>query len=266
MMVRSYAIVSFFSLLLSAAPAGAENLAGPPAPREPSLSNGDDRRTLGRFGSNLGRNFVGVFSRDNLGPFALGAGLAGLSRFGDVSVRSSFQRSGDSFGNLGDRAGQGSTVVPLTAALFLAGQFSRDSKFQAVTYDIAQATLINGVYTYGLKQVVHRTRPDGSNDMSFPSGHTSNAFAWATVANRHYGPRVGVPAYLAAGLIGASRIRKDKHYLSDVVAGATLGYVVGRTVVRGDGGAVHARRWALAPTTGPDGGVGLAFSVDLGRR
>jgi membrane-associated phospholipid phosphatase len=43
---------------------------------------------------------------------------------------------------------------------------------------------------------------------------------------------VGVPSYAAAAAIGYARIVRDKHYLSDVVAGATLGYVVGRTVVR----------------------------------
>jgi membrane-associated phospholipid phosphatase len=52
------------------------------------------------------------------------------------------------------------------------------------------------------------------------------------VAERHYGWKLGVPAYLVAGIVGASRIDQDKHYLSDVLAGATLGYIVGRTVVR----------------------------------
>ena len=44
-----------------------------------------------------------------------------------------------------------------------------------------------------------------------------------------------VPAYLLAGLVGASRLEQDKHHLSDVVAGAALGYIVGRTVVRVNG-------------------------------
>jgi membrane-associated phospholipid phosphatase len=52
------------------------------------------------------------------------------------------------------------------------------------------------------------------------------------VAERHYGWTVGLPAYVAAGLVGASRIQQNKHFLSDVIAGATVGYIVGRTVVR----------------------------------
>jgi membrane-associated phospholipid phosphatase len=83
-----------------------------------------------------------------------------------------------------------------------------------------------------LKLAVGRERPNGQDNKSFPSGHASNAFALAAVAERHYGWKVGVPAYLAAGYVGYSRIQQDKHFLSDVAAGATLGYLVGRTVVR----------------------------------
>ena len=65
---------------------------------------------------------------------------------------------------------------------------------------------MNTVYTSALKTVTSRTRPDGSDTLSFPAGHTSTAFAWATVANAHYGWKVGVPSYFAAGAIGLSRV------------------------------------------------------------
>ena len=99
---------------------------------------------------------------------------------------------------------------------------------------------------------------------SFPSGHTSAAFAWATVANAHYGPKVGIPSYLVASAIGASRLVKDKHYLSDVLAGATLGYIVGRTVVRENGEPLARRtRVSLVPTTDAKGtGAGVGLSVE----
>jgi membrane-associated phospholipid phosphatase len=54
------------------------------------------------------------------------------------------------------------------------------------------------------------------------------------LASRHYGPTVGIPAYIAATLIGVARLERDTHYLSDVVAGAILGYLVGITVTRRD--------------------------------
>ena len=89
-------------------------------------------------------------------------------------------------------------------------------------------------YNEFIKITVRRERPNGQDNKSFPSGHTSNAFALAAVAQRHYGWKIGVPAYLLAGVMGASRINQDKHWFSDVVGGAALGYIVGRTVVRGN--------------------------------
>ena len=121
-------------------------------------------------------------------------------------------------------------MVPLVGAMFVAGRFAPQGRFRSATYDFAQAMIVNGAYTSILKYSVQRTRPDASNNLSFPSGHTSTAFSLAAVANHHYGWKVGVPAYVLASGIGLSRIEKDKHYLSDVLAGATIGLIVGRTV------------------------------------
>lgn len=81
---------------------------------------------------------------------------------------------------------------------------------------------LNQAATYALKYGVRRERPDGSNDLSFPSGHTSLAFGGASFLQRRYGWDAGLPAYLAASLVGYSRIETDKHYVSDVLAGAAL--------------------------------------------
>jgi membrane-associated phospholipid phosphatase len=64
------------------------------------------------------------------------------------------------------------------------------------------------------------------------------------VAQGHYGWKEGVPAYALAGLIAVSRLQRNAHYLSDVLAGATLGYIVGRTVVRVNGQALDSQRRA----------------------
>src|SRR6185369_13245180 len=68
-----------------------------------------------------------------------------------------------------------------------------------------------------------------------------------------------VPSYLAAGAIGMSRISTNKHHLSDVIAGATIGYVTGRTVVRVNGDPVGRKRtFTLHPMTdAAGGGVGM---------
>lgn len=229
----------------------------------PSLGDfGDGRRTLGRFLPNLGRNIVGVFSRDNLRPLVAGALLTAAATPFDTDAQRLVRSRAEEFGEVGQQAGALSTVAPLTLGLFAAGRAASGTRFRAATYDLAQATLVSGLYTEALKRAVGRERPDGSNSLSFPSGHTSNAFAWATVASRHYGPKVGLPAYAAAGLIGISRIERDKHHLSDVVAGAVLGTIVGKTVVRKDGEPEGGRRLALVPMTDANGtglGAGVHF-------
>ena len=93
---------------------------------------------------------------------------------------------------------------------------------------------IDGVLTYGLKEIVHRPRPyvtypdimayETETDFSFPSGHTSLAFATATALSLKY-PKwyVIVPGYFWACSVGYSRMNLGVHYPSDVLAGAILG-------------------------------------------
>ena len=106
---------------------------------------------------------------------------------------------------------------------------------------------------------VGRTRPDGSV-FSFPSGHTATTFATATVLQRHFGWKVGIPAYAAATYVAASRIQVKRHYLSDVAFGAALGIVAGRSVTVGRGDA----KFAIAPAAAPGGGA-VSFTW-LGRQ
>ena len=154
-------------------------------------------------------------------------------------------------------------MVPLVGAIFVAGRFSPQGRFRSATYDFAQAMIVNGAYTGILKYSVQRTRPDTSDNLSFPSGHSSTAFSLAAVADHHYGWKIGVPAYVLASGIGLSRIEKDKHYLSDVLAGATIGIIVGRTVARLDGERpAKKRQISVGPATDPHGqGVGLDLSA-----
>jgi membrane-associated phospholipid phosphatase len=218
--------------------------AGPAGPPERAVAvRHDGRRTMGRLPANLGWGFVGVFHKDNLVPFLVGGAAAGGAALVDDDVRSSVANPDSGFGKALETAGGWPTSV-LVVGLFTAGRFADGSRFRAMSYDLLDATVVNFGYTELLKVTVGRERPDGSDNKSFPSGHASNAFTLATVAERHYGWKVGVPAYAVAAAISYSRIVRDKHYLSDVVAGATLGYIVGRTVVRvnnrGTDGATHA--------------------------
>jgi membrane-associated phospholipid phosphatase len=77
--------------------------------------------------------------------------------------------------------------------------------------------------TWLLKQTVHKERPDGSNDQSFPSGHASAAFQAASFVQRRYDDLPAWPGYLLATYTGWTRVEAKKHFTSDVLAGAALG-------------------------------------------
>lgn len=94
-----------------------------------------------------------------------------------------------------------------------------------------EALLITSFNTYFLKYATSKYRPLKQNRLSMPSGHTSTMFASASVLAHSYGYKVGIPMYLLATLTGLSRINDDKHWLSDVIAGATIGIFWGRSAV-----------------------------------
>ncbi|HET7292118.1 MAG TPA: phosphatase PAP2 family protein [Vicinamibacteria bacterium] len=223
----------------------------------------DGRRTLSQFAPNLGRNVVGVFARENLRPLLAGAAFTGIATRLDGGTARALRGRAEDLGELGRQAGTASTIGPLALGLFVTGRAASDPRFRGLTYDIAQATIVTGLYTEIFKRAASRERPDGSDTRSFPSGHTSNAFAWAALAQHHYGTRIGVPAYAVAGLVGLSRIERDKHHLSDVVGGAALGFIVGRTVAREDGEPVRReRRVSFVPMTDANG-AGLGAGVHV---
>lgn len=86
----------------------------------------------------------------------------------------------------------------------------------------------------GLKRAVGRTRPDGErrrSNSSFPSSHAANAFALAWVLGVRW--RRGIPAFFALALLVAfSRMYLNRHFLSDVVAGALIGMAFGWMAAR----------------------------------
>jgi membrane-associated phospholipid phosphatase len=88
--------------------------------------------------------------------------------------------------------------------------------------------LLDIIAVTALKSMVGRTRPDGSDTRSFPSGHTSGAFTISTILSRRHGWKVGIPAFGLATFTAIARMEDNRHYFSDVVAGAAIGIAVGQ--------------------------------------
>ncbi|MDJ0940695.1 MAG: phosphatase PAP2 family protein [Woeseiaceae bacterium] len=80
-----------------------------------------------------------------------------------------------------------------------------------------------GVSAHFFKQVAERGRPDATDSRSFPSGHTTAAFAGSEFIRIRYGNAWGIPATVAAAFVGYTRIRANKHFRDDVLAGASNG-------------------------------------------
>jgi len=252
---RSVALVASACLLLAPVARG-ESQGETPQPAVHAPAGRDDgRRTLRRFPANLLGGTVGVFHGDNLGPLLAGGTATAAASFFDDDVAEYIADPDHGFGkSLEDGASQ-VVLGAAVAGVFTTGRFVEAPRFRAMSYDLLDAYLLNWGYTNVFKYAAGRERPNGEDEKSFPSGHTSNAFALATVVERHYGWKAGLPAYSLASLVGVSRLQRNKHYLSDVLGGATLGYIVARTVVR-----VNGRPLEKA------GGPRVSFNPVVGRR
>ena len=152
----------------------------------------------------------------------------------------------------------GSSLVQVGGAFatYGVGSLIRKPGVAALGRDLVRVQLLTQGVTQLLKYSVRRTRPDGSSRSSYPSGHASGTFASATVLQRHYGWKVGIPAFGVASYVAASRLAENKHYLSDVILGAAIGITAGRTVTFRKG----ATRFELSPMAAP-GGAGVQVSV-----
>jgi membrane-associated phospholipid phosphatase len=116
-------------------------------------------------------------------------------------------------------------------------------------------TGINEVVNTGLRVAFNQTslgrRPDGSR-YGFPSGHAGFVFSQAAFLQERYGWQYGAPALVLASAVSYIRVREDKHYWRDVIAGGALGYGVALLTVT-PYNSVH-----LAPIVGP-GWLGIRF-------
>jgi len=201
-----------------------------------------------------------LVSRDNLFLVAAGSAAAATTHAVDGRIATSGWGQGSVHDALRPGAIVGGFAVQAGGAFatYAIGRAIGQTRVATVGARLFRAQLVAQATTQAIKLTARRTRPDGS-DLSLPSGHTSSAFATAAVLQSEFGWKAGVPAYAIASWVAASRVQMERHYLSDVIAGATIGILAGRSVTVGHG----AARFSVAPMAVP-GGIGVGF-VKIGR-
>jgi membrane-associated phospholipid phosphatase len=204
-----------------------------PAPVKPTVEPVCARQDISTLFRCTWQDFRQLGQGSSLTWLVAGSGLAGLSVLLDDEVSKSLRDDNpDQSLALGGPLGEAGLHFGLPAALYVGAWLARSAEAEAVAVTVLRAQVINGIVTRSLK-MVPRARPNQVGEEhsrgSFPSGHTSAAFATATVVQRQWGWKVGLPAYLVATYVGASRLQ-NLHYLSDVTFGAALGIASGLAV------------------------------------
>jgi membrane-associated phospholipid phosphatase len=256
MICRQLALFPFLMTWLVVAAPAAEDACQDPStapPAQQSFFGGDLK--LSRFPIVLGHNLTSnLFNRTNLVPFLIGASGSLIIAPFDQEISAALRDYPP------EPRGVEEFLGPIFNASFVGGAFlasrlTKNDHFRSFGYTLAQASVTNGILTQGLKHATHRMRPDGSSSTSFPSGHTSSPFAIATVVTEYYGKKWGIPLYLYGALSGYLRIEDGRHWPSDVIAGAALGYISGRTAILGTKREISRKKSArlmIVPTYGRD--------------
>lgn len=164
--------------------------------------------------------------------------------------------------------------VPLAIAYGMMASGHRGER-TAVSFTLIylMAHELDAAVVSNLKRITAEPRPYDANDLSsFPSSHTSQAFLTATLLHEQYGrqyPWLSVGGYAVATATGAMRLLGNKHWATDVLAGAGIGFLSAETVwhlypvltrlVPGH----TARKLLLVPTYAPGGGAGVAMALSL---
>jgi membrane-associated phospholipid phosphatase len=174
-----------------------------------------------------------IFSRENL-PFAIvGAGATIVAFTLDRSTQTYFEDHRPLGGGdkLGAKIGSRYTLAGGAVSLFLGGELLRNRQLADTGMVTAEALVVDALATEALKYATHRKRPNGGNNMSFPSGHASATATFAATVSEMYdwNPFVAVPLYAVTAFVSAGRIQGGEHHLSDVVAGVALGTVIGKS-------------------------------------
>ena len=187
--------------------------------------------------STLGRDFISPFTTDAKYPLLIGASVTGLvmaiKKNVEEPVNDDFEtRRPLGHSKFGDVAGQ---LLPNVAyfgtQLALYGIVSDPSARSTALRRadlMFRSTLHASVMTLALKSIFREGRPYNNNEKtSFPSGHATSTFAFASAVAMEHEWYWGLGAYSLATYVGLSRVNDHQHHLRDVLAGATIGISYG---------------------------------------
>jgi membrane-associated phospholipid phosphatase len=205
--------------------------------------------------------------------------LGGLLYTQDASIQKVVQKNQTVFlGNLAYYGfspwGSGVYSLPAMGILYGVGAIVKNDKARYSALKGTEAFAIGFITDQLLKQLTHRHRPYQDNpanpylwdgpfepisNTSFASGHSTAAFAVATVIATSYAKTIWVPivCYTIAGFTAASRVYMNDHWFSDVFIGAALGFAIGRTVMTN-----HIKKLKVLPISHVGTGVMLVYQLD----
>jgi hypothetical protein len=210
----------------------------------------------------LGQDFMHLPSKENVYWAGIGGGLAlAVHPLDDkVATQVTGNSAADTFFKPGQVIGSTTVLLGSAAVTYTFGRIKDQPKVSHLGMDLLRAIAVSTSLVQVLKVSTHRLRPDGSTHNSFPSGHSSDTFAVATALERHLGWKYSIPGYMFASYVAASRLPAQRHWLSDVVFGAAVGVISGRTV------GSHERENPASTTTtslspmSVQGGMALVYS------
>ena len=153
----------------------------------------------------------------------------------------------DNLSSIAQYGGNGFVLVPGLALWYAGGELLNNTRMRRSAVVAFESFVYSGILANVVKYSLHRHRPDYSdrstlyngpslstddNFHSFVSGHASTAFSIASVFATEYQDVAWVPivAYSLATLVALSRINDNRHWTSDVLAGAAIGWAVGTTL------------------------------------
>ncbi len=128
------------------------------------------------------------------------------------------------YGYIGEVLGWGYLNAAYAIGSLFHGYYYGESKSLERAELMMDASFYTLLATASIKSVVNAERPEFPDESdSFPSGHASMSFAFASVITAEHGLYWGLPAYAVASLISLSRVNDGRHWAHDIIAGAAIG-------------------------------------------